>query len=359
MESINSTTEILIKSITDDFIAKLKQQVAKQVSEHINLKLSQLDVPTLVREHLSSVLSSSAKTYNFPHRSIHGSSINPDGLFIKADQIAAGTVRNFESTGIQDKATETQVTILDNATVFENKLVAKNLHIAGSATVEGDLNITGTIPSDSQLFRDVAKSSVEAIHGELKKGMLSEFKSQVLEDLQINGIDPGVIRYQGQKLVKDNALAPTVIYSNLQKVGALKELQVIGETLLDETLYISNNRMGINTMEPEAAFDLWDQEIEVQIGKLSKDYAYIGSPKPQAIVLTSNKHENLILNVDGSITVSSIRIGGTRQTSSDIAPTDAAPKGQIVWNSNPKIDDPIGWVSLGNARWANFGVIKS
>lgn len=359
MNSMTNQTDILIKKITDEFLTNLKDQVSKQVLDNVKQQLSKLDVPTLVREYISSVLDSSTKTYSFPNRSIHGSAINPDGLFIRADQIGVGIIRNFESTGVQDKATETQVTILDNATVFENQLVAQKLHIAGDAVVEGNLNITGSIPTSSRLFADVTKYSADAIRGEMKNGMLSEFSQQVVNTIKEEGLDPGVLRYQGHKLIKDNALAPTVLYSNLQKVGALKELQVIGESLLDETLYISNQRVGVNTMDPETTFDLWDQEVEIQMGKLEKDVAFLGTPKPHTMILTTNKQQNLKLNPDGSITVNALKIGGVRQTSSDTAPTDAAPKGNIVWNSNPKLDDPIGWVSLGNARWASFGTIKS
>jgi len=28
-----------------------------------------------------------------------------------------------------------------------------------------------------------------------------------------------------------------------------------------------------------------------------------------------------------------------------------------VFNSNPSLGGPLGWVSLGDARWANFGII--
>lgn len=352
------STDILIKQITDEFIAKLKAQVTKQVSDNINNKLAQLDVPTLVREHITSVLNSSTKTYNFPNRSIHGSAINPDGLFIKADQIGVGIIRNFESTGIQDKATETQVTILDNATVFENQLVAQTLHVEGRAVIKGDLEITGTVPSDSRLFTDLSRHSAEAVRGELRHGLMTEFTDQVMNKIKAEGIDPLVIKIQNHSLVKDNTLAPTVMFSNLQKVGALRELQVVGETLLDETVYISNNRMGVNTMDPETTFDLWDQEVELQMGKLEKESGFFGTPKAHTLVFTTNKHQNLKLNPDGSISVSAIRMGGTKHTSSDTAPTDSAAKGHIVWNSNPKINDPIGWVSLGNARWASFGTIQ-
>lgn len=357
MESINDITNTLIKQITDDFLASLKQQVTKQITDNVAYQMSRLDIPTLVREHLSNVLNSSAKTYTFPNRSIHGSAINPDGLFLKADQIAAGVMRNFESTGIQDKATSTQVTIMDNATVYENTLVAKELHIAGNTVIEGNLHLSGSIDKSSELFSDVIEASKSAIRGEMQTGILSGFRDDVLKKIQTEGIAADVITYQNHRLVRDNALAPTVLYSNLQKVGALKELQVIGETLLDETLYISTKRVGVNTMDPAMTLDLWDQEVEIAAGKLEKDVAIIETPKNQTLVISANKNYNLVINTDGSVSVATLKIGKSCHTSSDVVPTQDLEKGHIVWNSNPSVGSSIGWVSLGGARWAQFGTI--
>lgn len=359
MEPTNQPTDILIKQITDQFLATLKQQVTKQVTDNVAYQMSRLDVATLAREHISSVLNANTKTYNFPDRSIKGNSINPDGLFIKADQIAAGVMRNFESTGIQDKADSTQVTIMDNATVFENKLVAKELHVAGVATIEGDLSITGTVTKDSKLFQDVAEHSLAALRDDMRGGVLSNFRDEVFEKIQTEGISADVIKYQNQRLVRDNTLAPTILNSNLQTVGALKELQVIGETLLDETLYISTNRIGINTMEPETTFDLWDQEVRISMGKLEKDFAFFGMKRAQGMIIGSNRNYNLAINPDGTVTINYLKIGGTTHSSAEAMPSHSDNRGSIVWNSNPNIGDPIGWVCLGGARWAHFGTITA
>jgi hypothetical protein len=359
MDTINDLTNTLVKQITDNFLAELKQQVTKQIVDNVAYQMSRLDIPTLVREHLSNVLNSSAKTYNFPNRSIHGSAINPDGLFIKGDQIAAGVIRNFESTGIQDKATETQVTIMDNATVYENQLVAKDLHIAGDAIFDGDIQIKGQLTGNSKLFTEILEISRDAIRGEMQSGMLSGFRDDVYKKINDEGLNADILKYQNQRLIRDGVLAPSIVASNLQKVGALKELQVIGETLLDETLYVSQHRIGINTMDPESTFDLWDQEVEISAGKLSKDIGFIGTPKNQTLVIGANKNYNLAINTDGSVTVKQIRIGDSSQSSSNIMPVNDSPKGHIVWNTNPNLGAPIGWVSLGGARWAQFGTITT
>ena len=359
MDSINDTSAQLIKVITDDLIAKLKQQVQKAVIDNVTVSMSRLDVPTLVREHISNILNSSAKTYNFPDRSIKGSSINPDGLYIKAEQIAAGVIRNFESTGIQDKAGETQVTIMDNATVFENQLVAKELHIAGKTVIDGDLELNGKLSNTSGLFKELEEHSTEAIRNELRSGIFEEFSNLVFNKIKEQGLDSTVFKYAGKPFVQENTLASTILNSNLQKVGALKELQVIGETLLDETLYVSNNRLGLNTIDPGAVLDIWDQEVEIQVGKVEQNTGLISAPRNQRLVFGSNGNYNLVCNPDGSVSVSTLHLGGVRQTSSAIAPTDDSPKGTIVWNSNPTIGAPIGYVSLGGARWAQFGTITA
>lgn len=355
---MTQSTDILIKQITDDFLAELKKQVTKQVVENVSYQLSRLDIPSLAREHISNVLNDNTKTYSFPNRSIKGSAIDPDGLYVRADQIAGGTMRNFESTGIQDKSTETQVTIMDNATVFENQLVSKELHVAGNAVIEGDLKVSGSVEFNESFVNDVIAQCSEKVRLGLNDGLFNDFTEQVFDRINTEGISADNLKYLNQPLVSQHTLAPNILNSNLQKVGVLKELQVIGESLLDETLYVSTNRVGVNTLEPEATVDIWDQEVQITIGKLEKDFGIISMPRAQTLVLGVNKNYNLSLLPDGSVAVNELKIGATRHSSSDSTPTASNPPGSIVWNSSPEIGAPIGWVSLGGARWAEFGQIN-
>lgn len=360
MDNINDTTAVLVKNITDNFLKALNQQVQQLVTDGVKEQLKRIDVATLSREYINSVLTSSPKTFSFPDRSVPGTAINPEGMYIRPENIIAGTHRNFESTGIQDKASQCQVTILDQATVYENTLVANELHVATNATITGDLKLGGTIPADSQVFKDLLAASVTAIHGEMANGMLSTFRNQVLDEIQEKGIPAGAIKVKGgHSFITDTTLAPTILNSNLQTVGALKELQVTGETLLDETIYVSNNRVGINTMDPEAVFDLWDQEVEVTISKLRQDTAQISMPKNQTLIFGANKQQNLAINPDGSVSVTNINIGASNHSSAAAAPGNDAAPGCVVWNNRPEIGTAVGWVSLGGARWAKFGIITA
>ena len=75
------------------------------------------------------------------------------------------------------------------------------------------------------------------------------------------------------------------------------------------------------------------------------------------MIVGSNGKNNLTLTPDGATTVNKINMGTMSFAVGDMPPSDNQPKGSIVFNSNPSLGGPLGWVSLGDARWANFGVI--
>jgi len=339
------------KSRTHEFLDTMVSAVQDDLRKLADDKLNDVNFVDVIRDRVTVQVSNNLSSYNFPANSIPGASIQPLGLQVHADNILPGIHKNFESTGIQDRATECQITILDQVTVVENRLVTNDLEIAGNATIRGNLN-----PEFMDRLVNATVSNIEHRYGE---GTFDQYCDRVMTKINTDGLDSSRVMVSGKSIVENDTLAASVVNSNLQRVGALKELQVIGETLLDETLYVSQHRIGINTMDPESTFDLWDQEVEISAGKLSKDIGFIGTPKNQTLVIGANKNYNLAINTDGSVTVKQIRIGDSSQSSSNIMPVNDSPKGHIVWNTNPNLGAPIGWVSLGGARWAQFGTITT
>jgi len=59
---------------------------------------------------------------------------------ISGDKVDGGTISNFASTGIDDNATSTKVTIADATTT-----VANDLAVSGALTVDGNLTVEGTV----------------------------------------------------------------------------------------------------------------------------------------------------------------------------------------------------------------------
>lgn len=292
---------------------------------------------------------------SFPDQSIPFNSINFEGFKINGDIISGGIITKFGSTGIDDQSTACQLTILDDVTVIENNLLTKDLTVKGTATIEGDLNVTGTIPETSQLFRSVVTAATNNVI--TNQSLLTSFASKVVAQIKTDGLDLAKILVNGQTAIEGNNLGTFITYSNLQRVGQLAELQVTGESLFTNTLYTTNKRVGINTVEPGHSLAVWDQEVEVGIGKQSTNTGVIETPRNHALVLSSNQKNNLILTTDGAVTVNKINIGSMSFAVGSMPPSNNQPKGSIVFNSNPSLGGPLGWVSLGDARWANFGII--
>jgi hypothetical protein len=338
-------------------IPRMENQAKERLGAEILNKLQSLDIAELANQHTTRLVRDSIKTLHFPDQSIPGRAINTDSLAISADNISGGVIKKFESTGIQDSAKKCQVTILDQATVFENRLVARGLEIVGNSNFKGNISIDGEIDSGSSFVKQLVNVVTDNFEQNYQNRTSESLGDQVIGRILDEGIDVSVIKLGDKSLVEDDTLDSSITNSNLQTVGALKELQVVGETLLDETLFVSSSRVGVNTMHPEGVLDLWDQEIQIVAMKKQQDVAFIGTGRNQTLIIGTNHRDQLTVNTDGSISVKSVNIGKTNHTSSNRMPTDNRPAGQIVWNEMPSVGAPIGWVSLGGARWAHFGIV--
>jgi len=336
---------------TNLFLTSLQQQVKNTVITNTQNAVNSYDIQALIREQTHTIITQTIRnsSFAFPDRSIPARSINTTGLTISANDITDGIVKNFESTGIQDRANQCQLTVLDDHIIVENTLVARDVAVSGNITIQGSVN---------QEFIDrVSAETLERINQQHSSAVFDGYVNQVFDRLNNEGIDPSKIRIHGRKLVDDNQLAPTITLSNLTKVGRLQELVVSGETLIADTVYISNHRLGVNTIEPGNVIDIWDQEVQIAGGKRSRDTGFIGTSRNQTLLITTNNRDQLAINPDGTVSIARLNIGRTLHYSASSMPLDNRPPGTVAWNEDPKIGDPIGWVSLGGARWARFGTI--
>lgn len=339
------------KNETEKYLAALAADIEEKIAKQIKDRTNDYNFGNMIIEYTSNLINDLvlSSKLQFPDRSIAGKSVNPVGLNISASDITSGILKNFESTGIQDQASQCQLVIMDQATVFENKLVTKDLEVFGTVNFKG--------PIDPDFVDQITNVAVEKIQTAHQDGIYDQYADRVRQTLETNGISAKNINLDDQKLIENNALNYRITHSNLQKVGVLQELQVQGESLFADSIYITNRRLGINTLDPEKVLDIWDQEVQIVAGKRSKDIGIIGTPINQTLVLSSNYKNNLVLKPDGSVTVEQIYIGNSKHSSGREMPMDDRPVGNIVWNENPYIGGPIGWVSLGGARWASFGTV--
>ena len=166
---------------------------------------------------------------------------------------------------------------------------------------------------------------------------------------------PEVPDYTGQfKEIKEE------FNKSIKLRGHLPQLEVSGEAVLSNVLYTTpgTKRVGINTIDPSDALTVWDNEVEVVIGKHKAQEGYIGTRRRQDINIGANNKVGITVRSDGSVAINKLQLMGRVIEQSDTVPGEARKKGDITLNSNPQIGSPIGWVCLDGLRWTGFGKIE-
>jgi hypothetical protein len=350
-------------SVVEKNIEALTTQWASIISADLNVRLDKLlvdklaatDLVQLINDQINRRLDPSVQVYPFPENSIDGAAINATNLKITGDNISGGVITKFGSTGIDDQATECKVTILDQGTVFENTLYAPRVEVKGGALIDGDLEIQGRIV-DNAAYKQILIDAANGAKAIITEEVLAEHQNLIFARIQEEGIDLSKVTFNGRLLVNGDSLVG-VVNSQLRTLGVIQDLQTSGESLLSDSLYVSNKRVGVNTMDPKTALSIWDEEVEFSVGKTQKGVGRISTERDNALVLGSNDHDNITLKNDGTTVIPKLQLNNMTLTSSATPPNYNANKGTVVFNENPSLGGPLGWVSLGDARWANFGII--
>jgi len=348
--------EQTLTQITNQLSTSLAKSANEQITAEIARRAAVMDIGPIIQGIVENKINNLVQTGAFGKESIDHSSINFKGFKFSGDVVKGGIIENFGSTGIDDRATQVQMTLMDQAVAFERAVWTPSAIIKGKLTVEGDLVVLGDIDSNSPAANTLANMAVEKIKADTE--LLELHSDAMLASIGQKGIDLKRITQDGREIVNGNQLGYHITDSNLQRVGMLRDLQTQGEAILSDTLYVTGKRVGINTIEPSAVFVVWDEEVELVVTKHSSDTGYVGTPRYQRLVLGANNKDNLILDTDGSVEIENLRVGNTPMSSATAIPDYNAITGTIVWNENPAQGGPVGWICLGGTRWAKFGIIE-
>jgi RNase P/RNase MRP subunit p29 len=277
---------------------------------------------------------------------------------ISGDRIKGGTITDFSSTGIEDRASDVKLTILDKAVVFENKLVSQTLDVKGDVTIDGNLVIKGNMPLDSNTTGKIVNETAKTVYDRIEQTLKTEIKDALVHDFTTKGLDAKNLTVNGKQIFDgQNTLSPVIRKSKLTEVGILKALRVQGEAEFP-SMIVGHNRVGINTRHPSAALAVWDDEAEVLVGKLREHTSFIGSHRRQDVVLTSGGKENIKLQPDGGTVIKFLIANQTLIASAPEAPNFDGEKGDVLFNTQPELGGPWGWMCLGGSAWAEMGVLK-
>ena len=347
----------IVKQITDDINRTLATEANTKINNYLNQKLAQIDVNAVIGTIVENKLTNLLQTQKFPEQSIPHTSIDFSGLKITGDAINGGIIANFGSTGIEDRATFVQLTLMDHASAFEGPLYAPELNVKGNVTVDGTLIINGDIDPTTPAFVRLIDRASDAVKLKLDGDFFTDYSDIIFNRIRTDGVDLDTITQGGKDVVKGNQLGYHITDTNIRRLGLVNDLQTSGENLLSDTLYVTKKRVGVNTMDPSAVLSIWDEEIEINVSKRGQDTGYISTPRYQKLILGANGKENLKLLVDGSIQSDVVTIGTVQMSSASSIPNYPGIAGQIVWNSAPGHGSAVGWVCLGATLWAKIGTI--
>lgn len=341
----------------NEVIKEAEKKTNLDIDEAVKQRVSGSNFNDVLTSSLSKIISDRIDEFVFPDNSIPASALKFDDFKISGNNISGGIITTFGSTGIDDRSSQVAITILNDMTVIENNLITKDLTIEGTMVVNGEFVVNGNVQKDSTFYKELVNDSAYSTLGKIDSSLFENYSRLIFSKIREEGLDLNKITLNNNEIIKDNSLGPTIVNSNLQKLGIIKELQVSGESIIAESLYVTKGRIGINTIEPSAPLSIWDDEIEITASKRQKDVGSLGTPRPQQFMLFANNKNNIILDTDGSVLLHDLRIGQMRFTSADRTPNFVSERCHVVWNTNPNPGGPLGWICLGGANWANFGII--
>ena len=357
---VNASQEqlsLIVARLTDQIQKTLAQEANTQINSYITQRLAQVDLNDLISSLIGNKLANMLDSRNFPPQSIPQSAIDFNGLTLTGDHIKAGIIERFGSTGIEDLATRVQMTLMDQATAFEGPVWAPEIKVKGDVNIAGKLSV-GEIDETTPAFTQFIEAASVVVKNKLDTELFTSFSNIIFDKIRTEGLELDRITQGGREVIKGNQLGYHIVDTNIQRVGMIRDLQTQGEAYLSSTLYTTKGRVGVNTMDPNSVLSVWDEEVEISVGKRSQDTGTINTPRYQTLVLGANGNNNLTLTPDGSVEVDSISIGSVLMSSAITIPNYSGITGQIVWNQAPAPGSAIGWVCLGGHLWAKFGTVE-
>jgi hypothetical protein len=336
---------------------------------------------------------------------------------LSGDHINGGKVHNFASSGITDKATKPQLTLSDQGVAIQtfSQGFTVNGNVQGEdakfkvlkADVIEAVNIIGEIKFEKDVPIVFSGDSLEgkgllwAGKGTTKQFIFAGNPDRFFSSENIDLARGKSITVNNIKLFDEKELGPTITKSNLREVGRLNGLIVDGDLIVDRSVSIGQylmfnndtNRLGLGTNRPNAALSVCEDGIEVVLGTRDSVRGYIGTHASHSLdIVTDNSARITIaaggniqlgnpklppvqISVHGKLSVQistpdpevdlhvagSVKFGNRLQRVDRNYPTAGSyNQGDIVWNSEPMINQYVGWVCVQAGTpglWEPFGKI--
>ena len=342
LESYNAR----LKNGLDLMLNKMTSELASQLDEKVRIavknNLSAIDLGNLVKQKVNDIVTSKITSYDFPASSIKAGSINWKDFTLSGNLIKGGVIEKFNSTGIQDNSDRVQLTIINDAVIVEDRIISQELHTQNIETVDlivrGNVEVTGNFVKNENFTNQIKQASKLAI---------DEFVNNDID------IKKNKLLTEGKILLTQDTLGPSVVNSNIRKLGLLQNLRVQGDAVFSETMFVGENKkIGINTDNPEGVLTIWDDDADLTFAKKSRRNMRIGSTRDSDLTLGSNNKDQVILKSSIIELLEPLRFMGLKLSVSDRIPEHIGEPGEIVILKNPKENQSMIYMCKGSNTWA-------
>ena len=330
---------------------------------------------------------------------------------LSGDHINGGKIHNFSSSGITDKATAEQLTLSDSGVAVKQfsagftvngNIQAEDarVKVLKADVIQAD-NIIGTIEYANDVpivftGKDiVGKGMLWSGQGHTKQFIYAANPDRFFVSENLDFARGKSITVNNIKLIDERELGPTITKSNLREVGRLNGLIVDGDVSVGQflTFHSSTNRLGLGTDSPNAALSVCEDGIEVVVGTRDSVRGYIGTHASHSLDIVTDNAARITIAAGGNIQLGnpklppvqvsvhgklsvrvstpdpevdlhvagSVKFGNRLQRVDRSYPTAGSyNQGDIVWNSEPMINQYVGWVCVQAGTpglWEPFGKI--
>jgi hypothetical protein len=324
---------------------------------------------------------------------------------LTGDHINGGKVLNFASSGITDQASKPQIVIKDDGVHINN---LKTEHV-------DDFTVLGTLKANvlevTELRADIkfekntpivfsggaleGKGMLWSGQGHTKQFIFASNPDRFFVSENIDLAKEKSITVNGIKLFDERELGPTIVKSNLREVGRLKSLVVDGSVNIGQYLLFNSdsNRLGLGIENPNGAFSVAEDDIEVIVGTRDSVRGYVGTFASHAFDIITDNNARITISAGGNIQLGnpklppvqvsvhgklavrvstpdpevdlhvngSVKFGNRLQKVDRSYPTAGSyNQGDIVWNSEPRRGHHVGWICVQAGTpglWEPFGKI--
>ena len=330
-QAIDNGIQALVNAAIDNLVIdtewqnKIERSVNHIMTMRLSGRLSSIDINSLIVSHIDA------------------------GIDRWQDRLK----RDFHTNGISDQASNIELTVLDGVVVVERDFVAKNIQVEQDLIVN-NLVVSGVINTDNRSWNELKDVISQQVLTATTEQWRQDLVDQVVLESRTAGINFDSVMVDDLPLIENKTLSAAVVDSHLQSIGTLRDLRVAGTAQFGQTMQVSGRRVGINTQDPEMALAVWDEEVSIIAGKLSKQQAFVGTARLQNLAIGVNRTPQIEIDVDGLTTIKQLRLGRHRISHAGTVPGYSGTRGDLVLNSDPKPGTPFAWVCLGAFQWQSL-----